>query len=61
MPVSIFSGGADDMINSGGLREAVGDRPTIRIIEGVNHMGILSDSAAVPVIADDIATAGLNS
>ena len=43
------------------LRDAVGERATIRIIDGVNHMGIVSDSSAVSVIADDVATQGVSS
>jgi alpha-beta hydrolase superfamily lysophospholipase len=60
-PVTIFSGAADEVIVSDKLREAVGDRATIRIIDGVNHMGIVSDPAAVSIIADDVATKGLSS
>jgi hypothetical protein len=33
----------------------------VRLIAGVNHMGIVSDPAAVSIIADDIATAGPSS
>jgi alpha-beta hydrolase superfamily lysophospholipase len=61
VPVTIFSGAADELIVSDKLRETVGDRATIRIIDGVNHMGIVSDPAAVSIIADDIATKGLSS
>jgi alpha-beta hydrolase superfamily lysophospholipase len=60
-PVMIFSGSADELMMSEKYREAVGDRATVRIIDGVNHMGIVSDPAAVSVIADDVATTGLNS
>jgi alpha-beta hydrolase superfamily lysophospholipase len=60
-PMTIFSGGADELILSDKLRAAVGDRPTIRLIAGVSHIGILSDPAAVSVIADDVATSALSS
>lgn len=60
-PVTIFSGGADELILSDKLHEAVGERATIRIIDGINHMGVISAPAAVSVIADDVAKAGLNS
>src|SRR4051812_26940259 len=60
-PITIFSGGADELMLSGKYREAVGDRATIRLIEGVNHMGIVGDPAAVSIIADDVATKGLSS
>jgi hypothetical protein len=33
----------------------------VKLIEGVNHMGIVSSPAAVSVIADDVATIGLSS
>jgi alpha-beta hydrolase superfamily lysophospholipase len=60
-PVMIFSGSADELIFSDRLHEAVGERATIRIIDGVNHMGIVGDPAAVSIIADDVATTGLSS
>jgi hypothetical protein len=60
-PIAIFSGVADELMLSGKYREAVGDRATIRLIEGVNHMGIVGDPAAVSIIADDVATKGLSS
>jgi alpha-beta hydrolase superfamily lysophospholipase len=60
-PVTIFSGSSDELIRSDRIHEAVGDRATIRIIDGVNHMGIVSNPAAVSIIAEDVATAGLNS
>lgn len=60
-PIAIFSGAADELIQSDKIAEAVGDRATIRIIEGINHMGIVGDPAAVSVIADDVATSGASS
>jgi alpha-beta hydrolase superfamily lysophospholipase len=57
-PVMIFSGSADELMVSEKYREAVGDRVTVRIIDGVNHMGIVSNPAAVSAIADDVATRG---
>ena len=33
----------------------------VKLIDGVNHMGIVSNPAAVSVIADDVATTGLSS
>jgi alpha-beta hydrolase superfamily lysophospholipase len=60
-PMTIFCGAADELIRSDRLRDVAGDRPSIRIIDGVNHMGIVSDPAAVSVIADDVATSGLSS
>jgi hypothetical protein len=33
----------------------------VKLIDGVNHMGIVSAPAAISVIADDVATTGLTS
>jgi hypothetical protein len=33
----------------------------VKLIEGINHMGIVSDRAAVSTVADYIAAAGLKS
>lgn len=60
-PVAIISGSADELIHSDKLQEVAGDRATVRIIDGINHMGIVSSPAAVSVIADDVATTGLSS
>jgi alpha-beta hydrolase superfamily lysophospholipase len=54
-PIAIFAGAADELMFSEKYQEAVGDRATVRVIGGVNHMGIVSDPAAVAVIADDVA------
>jgi alpha-beta hydrolase superfamily lysophospholipase len=60
-PIAIFSGSADELMFSDKYREAVGDRATVRIIDGVNHMGIVGNPAAVSIIADDVSKTGLNS
>jgi alpha-beta hydrolase superfamily lysophospholipase len=60
-PVAIFSGAADELMLSGKYQQAVGSRATVRIIDGVNHMGIVGDPAAVSIIADDVATTGPSS
>jgi alpha-beta hydrolase superfamily lysophospholipase len=60
-PVAIFAGGGDELMLSGKYQEIVGDRVPVRIIDGVNHMGIVGDPAAVSIIADDVATTGLSS
>jgi alpha-beta hydrolase superfamily lysophospholipase len=60
-PITIFSGAADELMHSDKYREAVGDRATIHIIDGVNHMGIVGNPKAVSVIADDVAKSGANS
>ena len=60
-PVAIFAGADDELMWAGKYQEAVGNRATVRIIEGIDHMGIVGDPAAVSVIADDIAKSGLSS
>jgi alpha-beta hydrolase superfamily lysophospholipase len=60
-PVTIFAGDDDELMFSDKFREAAGGRATIRLIDGVNHMGVVSDPRAVSAIADDVATKGLSS
>jgi alpha-beta hydrolase superfamily lysophospholipase len=60
-PVAIFSGAADELMLSDKYQGAVGDRATVRIIDGINHMGIVRDPAAVSIIVDDVAKPGLSS
>jgi alpha-beta hydrolase superfamily lysophospholipase len=54
-PVTIFSGADDELMLSDKYNEAVGGRAAVRIIDGINHMGIVGDAAAVSIIADDVA------
>jgi alpha-beta hydrolase superfamily lysophospholipase len=60
-PVALFAGAADELMFPEKYRDAVGVRVHVRLIDGVNHMGILSDPKAVSVIADDVAKAGSGS
>jgi alpha-beta hydrolase superfamily lysophospholipase len=60
-PIAIFAGSADELMRPGKYQEIVGDRVPVRIIDGIDHMGIVGDPAAVSVIADDVAIAGLSS
>ena len=60
-PIAIFAGGADELLLPGKYQEIVGDRVPVRIIDGIDHMGIVGNPAAVSIIADDVATTGLNS
>jgi len=39
-------------------KEAVGDRVPVHLIDGVNHMAIVSDPRAVSAIADDVVSHG---
>ena len=54
-----FYGLGNALNRSGKYQEAVGNRAAVRIIDGVNHMGIVGDPAAVSAIADDVATSGM--
>jgi pimeloyl-ACP methyl ester carboxylesterase len=61
-PVTIFSGVDDEMMVSGNYADAAHDvAPSVdvRLIEGVNHMGVVSAAKAVSAIADDVATRGM--
>ena len=60
-PVAVFAGAADELMFPDKYKEAVGERVSVRLIEGVNHMGIVSDPAALSAIADDVAKAGSGS
>lgn len=63
-PITIISGSEDELMIADKYSEAVkGVMPpvNVKLIDGVNHIGIVSEPAAVSAIADDVATAGLNS
>jgi alpha-beta hydrolase superfamily lysophospholipase len=60
-PIAIFAGGADELMLPGKYQEAVGNRATVKIIDGINHMGIVGEPAAVSIIADDVAKSGVTS
>jgi alpha-beta hydrolase superfamily lysophospholipase len=63
-PLTIFSGVDDELMLADKYVEAVrGAAPpvNVRLIDGVNHMGIVSNPAAISIIADDVATAGPSS
>lgn len=60
-PIAIFAGAADELMLSQQYQDALANRVTVRIIEGINHMGIVADPAAVSIVADDVATTGLSS
>jgi alpha-beta hydrolase superfamily lysophospholipase len=57
-PVVVFAGAADELMFPGKFQDAVGPHVPVRLIDGVNHMGIVSDPAAVAAIAEDVAKAG---
>jgi alpha-beta hydrolase superfamily lysophospholipase len=60
-PVAVFAGAADELMFPDKYRDAVGQRAPVTLIDGVNHMGIVSDPAAVTAIADDVVKAGSGS
>lgn len=63
-PMTIISGTDDELMIADKYAEAVhGITPpvNVRLIDGANHIGIVSDPATVSAIANDVATAGLNS
>jgi alpha-beta hydrolase superfamily lysophospholipase len=55
-PVTLIAGAADELMFPDRYKDAVGQRAEVRLIDGVNHMGIVSDGAAVSAILDDVAT-----
>ena len=60
-PITIFAGADDELMLADKYAEAVrGVTPAIdvKLIDGVNHMGIVTAPKAVSVIADDVATWG---
>jgi alpha-beta hydrolase superfamily lysophospholipase len=63
-PLTIIAGADDELMLADKYDEAVrGITPAVnvKLIDGVNHMGIVSNPKAISVIADDVATAGLSS
>jgi hypothetical protein len=60
-PVTLFAGAADELMFPDKYKDAVGPSVPVRLLEGVNHMGIVSDPAAVSAIAEDVMKAGSGS
>jgi alpha-beta hydrolase superfamily lysophospholipase len=63
-PVTIYSGADDELMLADKYAEAVRGAPRpvdVRLIDGVNHMGIVSNPAATSIIADDVAKSGASS
>jgi alpha-beta hydrolase superfamily lysophospholipase len=63
-PLTMIAGADDELMLADKFVEAVrGITPpvNVKLIDGVNHMGIVSNPAAISVIADDVATTDLNS
>jgi len=57
-PVALFSGAADELMIADKYRDAVGEHVPVHLIDGVNHMAIVSDPRALAAIADDVVAHG---
>jgi alpha-beta hydrolase superfamily lysophospholipase len=60
-PITVFGGAEDEMMISDKYAETVqAIKPSVdvKIIDGINHMGIVTNPKAISVIADDVATRG---
>ncbi|PJG52921.1 alpha/beta hydrolase [Bradyrhizobium forestalis] len=60
-PITIIAGADDEMMISDKYAEAVqAIKPSVdvKIIDGVNHMGLVTNPKAISVIAEDVATRG---
>jgi pimeloyl-ACP methyl ester carboxylesterase len=57
-PVALFSGAADELMIAEKYRDAVGEHVPVHLIDGVNHMAIVSDPRAVAAIAGDVVAHG---
>ncbi|MBC7583269.1 MAG: alpha/beta fold hydrolase [Tardiphaga sp.] len=63
-PITLFSGSADELMDSGRYEAAMRSvLPSIkvRLLPGINHMGIVADARAVSVIADDVVKSEVSS
>ena len=60
-PVALFAGAADELMFPDRYGDAMGQHAAVRLIDGVDHMGIVSDPAAVSAIVDDMVKAGSGS
>ncbi|WP_027565422.1 alpha/beta hydrolase [Bradyrhizobium sp. URHA0013] len=60
-PITIFGGADDEMMISDKYAEtvqAIKQSVDVRIIDGINHMGIVTNPKAISIIAEDVATRG---
>jgi alpha-beta hydrolase superfamily lysophospholipase len=63
-PVALISGADDELMLADKYADAVhavAPKAAVKLIEGVDHMGIVSAPKAVSVVADDVAGAGAGS
>ena len=54
-PLALFAGADDELMFSDQYQGAVGPRIAVHVIDGVNHMAVVSAPAAVNAIAADVA------
>ena len=59
-PITIFAAANDEMMVSANYAGAMKDFPRVdvHVIEGIDHMGTVSDANAAARIAEDVATRG---
>ncbi|SFN65030.1 Lysophospholipase, alpha-beta hydrolase superfamily [Bradyrhizobium sp. Ghvi] len=60
-PITIFGGAEDEMMiseNYAAAVQAIKPAVEVKLIEGINHMGIVTNPKAVNTIAEDVATRG---
>ncbi len=60
-PVTVISGADDELMFADKYSEAMQGAKVavdVRLIEGINHMGIVTVPRAISAIADDVATRG---
>ena len=63
-PLTLISGADDELMLAGNYADAVhavAPKVGVKLIEGVDHMGIVSAPKAVAAVADDVASAGAGS
>jgi alpha-beta hydrolase superfamily lysophospholipase len=59
-PITVISGADDELMFADKYADIVrGAKVDVKLIEGINHMGIVSVPRAVSFIADDVATRGI--
>jgi alpha-beta hydrolase superfamily lysophospholipase len=58
-PIALFSGANDELMIADNYRDALGEHVPVHLIDGVNHMAIISDPKAVAAIADDVVIHGV--
>jgi pimeloyl-ACP methyl ester carboxylesterase len=63
-PLAIYSGADDELMIADKYAEAVREvapAVNVKLVDGVNHIGVVSNPKAVAIIADDVAKFGPNS